>query len=172
MAGQQSTPPLAVPGKDRPGWVGHQDVGLAGADGEGDGLADALRRIGRNPRSATTERAGSEPLVELGCRDRGVDDRNRHARSGHLEPTDLGEHVHGALPEIRIRHPQLGPIELYHQKLEIPDTGGQILGLLYAEPGSKSEQAVAMLAATIGEPNAAQSRDHPARRAQTPAEPA
>jgi transcriptional regulator with XRE-family HTH domain len=57
--------------------------------------------------------------------------------------------IHGALPPVRIRHPQLGPIELYHQKLEIPETGGQILGLLYAEPGSKSEQAVAMLAATL-----------------------
>jgi transcriptional regulator with XRE-family HTH domain len=77
--------------------------------------------------------------------------------------------MHGALPWMGIRHPQLGPIELYHQKLEIPDTGGQILGLLYAEPGSKSEQAVAMLAATMGEPNAARSQDHPARRAQTPA---
>jgi transcriptional regulator with XRE-family HTH domain len=59
--------------------------------------------------------------------------------------------MHGALPRLGIRHPQLGPIDLYHQKLEIPDTGGQILGLLYAEPGSKSEQAVAMLAATMGE---------------------
>ena len=58
--------------------------------------------------------------------------------------------MHGGLPWMGIRHPQLGPIELYHQKLEIPDTGGQILGLLYAEPGSKSEQAVAMLAATMG----------------------
>ena len=62
--------------------------------------------------------------------------------------------MHGALPRLGIRHPQLGPIDLYHQKLEIPDTG-QMLGLLYAEPGSKSEQAVAMLAATMGEPNAA-----------------
>jgi hypothetical protein len=80
--------------------------------------------------------------------------------------------MHGGLPWMGIRHPQLGPIELYHQKLEIPDTGGQILGLLYAEPGSKSEQAVAMLAATMGESNAAESHDHPVRRAQTPAEPA
>jgi MmyB-like transcription regulator ligand binding domain/Helix-turn-helix domain len=62
--------------------------------------------------------------------------------------------MHGALPRLGIRHPQLGPIDLYHQKLEIPDTG-QMLGLLYAEPGSKSEQAVAMLAATLGEPNTA-----------------
>ena len=52
-----------------------------------------------------------------------------------------------------IRHPQLGPIDLYHQKLEIPDTGGQILGVLYAEPGSRSEQAVAMLAATLEAPD-------------------
>jgi transcriptional regulator with XRE-family HTH domain len=59
--------------------------------------------------------------------------------------------LRGALPGMGIRHPQLGPIDLYHQKLEIPGTGGQILGLLYAEPGSRSEQAVAMLAATLGE---------------------
>jgi transcriptional regulator with XRE-family HTH domain len=63
--------------------------------------------------------------------------------------------MRGALPRLAIHHPQLGPLDLYHQKLEIPDTGGQILGLLYAEPGSKSEQAVAMLAATMGESNAA-----------------
>ena len=56
--------------------------------------------------------------------------------------------IYGALAAVCVHHPQLGPIELHHQKLEIPDTGGQILGLLYAEPGSKSEQAVAMLAAT------------------------
>ena len=80
--------------------------------------------------------------------------------------------MHGALPRIGIRHPQLGPIDLYHQKLEIPYADGQILGLLYAEPGSKSEQAVAMLAATMDEPNAAPSHDDPARYPQSPAEPA
>ena len=62
--------------------------------------------------------------------------------------------MRGALPLLRLRHPQLGPLELHHQKLEIPDSGGQILGFLYAEPGSPSEQAVAMLAATMGEPSA------------------
>jgi transcriptional regulator with XRE-family HTH domain len=36
--------------------------------------------------------------------------------------------IHGAMPPIRMRHPQLGPIELNHQKLEIPNTGGQLLG--------------------------------------------
>jgi transcriptional regulator with XRE-family HTH domain len=79
--------------------------------------------------------------------------------------------IHGTLPPMRIHHPQLGPIELYHQKLVIPDTGGQVLGVLYAEPNSKSEQAMAMLAATMGEPDAAQSHDAPARYAQTPAKP-
>jgi hypothetical protein len=77
--------------------------------------------------------------------------------------------MHGALPRIGIRHPQLGPIDLYHQKLEIPYTDGQILGLLYAEPGSKSEQAVAMLAATMDEPHAAPSPDEPVRHPQSPA---
>jgi hypothetical protein len=70
--------------------------------------------------------------------------------------------MHGAMPPIRIRHPQLGPIELNHQKLEIPNTCGQLLGLLYAEPGSKSEQAVAMLAATLDVQNAVLEPD-PAR---------
>jgi transcriptional regulator with XRE-family HTH domain len=72
--------------------------------------------------------------------------------------------MHGALPRHDIRHPQLGPIDLYHQKLEIPGTGGQVLGLLYAEPGSRSQQAVAMLAATMVKPDV----DH--RRAQSPTE--
>jgi transcriptional regulator with XRE-family HTH domain len=75
--------------------------------------------------------------------------------------------MHGALPRVRLRHPQLGPIDLYHQKLEIPEAGGQVLGLFYAETGSKSEQAVAMLAATMDEPNSPPLHDAPARRAQT-----
>jgi transcriptional regulator with XRE-family HTH domain len=74
--------------------------------------------------------------------------------------------LRGALPRFGIRHPQLGPIELLHQKLEIPDTGGQILGLLYAEPGSRSEQAVAMLAATLDEAGAG--RLSPDRRTRSP----
>jgi transcriptional regulator with XRE-family HTH domain len=78
--------------------------------------------------------------------------------------------IHGTLPPMRIHHPQLGPIELYHQKLEIPDAGGQILGLLYAQPGSKSEQAMAMLAATLGEPSTPQSHNQRPRHAKTPAE--
>lgn len=62
----------------------------------------------------------------------------------------------GRLPSFRLRHPQLGQIDLLHQKLEIPDSDGQLLGLLYAEPGSDSEQAVAMLATTIRTPRVTQ----------------
>jgi transcriptional regulator with XRE-family HTH domain len=61
----------------------------------------------------------------------------------------------GNAPGIRMRHPQLGPIEIYHQKLDIPDTNGQMFGILHAEPGSRSEQAIAMLAATMGDPTLA-----------------
>jgi transcriptional regulator with XRE-family HTH domain len=76
--------------------------------------------------------------------------------------------MHGALPRLGIRHPQLGPIDLHHQKLKIPGTGGQVLGLLYAEPGTRSEQAVAMLAATMEKPDATQPHGHrAARRAQS-----
>ncbi len=57
--------------------------------------------------------------------------------------------------------------EYLRARLEIPEAGGQILGLFYAEPGSKSEEAVAMLAATMGEPNAPPLHHEPARRAQT-----
>src|ERR1700716_1030764 len=76
--------------------------------------------------------------------------------------------MRGDLPPIRIRTPQLGVIDLCHQKLEMPDTGGGMLGLFYGEPGSKSEQALAKLAATIHEHDAVQSREYPARRAHLP----
>ena len=59
--------------------------------------------------------------------------------------------MEGTASPVRMRHPQLGAIALYHQKLEIPETSGQMLGLLYAEPGSKSEQAVGLLAGMLGE---------------------
>ena len=57
----------------------------------------------------------------------------------------------GRLPTFRLHHPQLGQIELLYQKLEIPDSNGD-LGLLYAEPGTPNEKAVARLAATIRRP--------------------
>ncbi len=73
----------------------------------------------------------------------------------------------GRLPNFRLRHPQLGPIDVLHQKFEIPESDGQILGLLYAEPGSDSEQALAMLAATIGEPRVRRPEPAPTRPSES-----
>jgi hypothetical protein len=38
---------------------------------------------------------------------------------------------------------------LVGEQLEMPNSGGQIVGIPFAEPGSRSEQAIAMLAATL-----------------------
>lgn len=46
----------------------------------------------------------------------------------------------------RIEHPQVGPLELSYEKLPIPDTDRQTLAVYHAEPGSRSAQALALLA--------------------------
>jgi transcriptional regulator with XRE-family HTH domain len=43
---------------------------------------------------------------------------------------------------LRLRHPQLGPLELGREKLPIADSGGQILAIYHAEPGSESARAL------------------------------
>jgi transcriptional regulator with XRE-family HTH domain len=48
----------------------------------------------------------------------------------------------------RIDHPQVGPLELSHEKLPIPDTDRQTLVVYHAKPGSPSAQALALLATT------------------------
>ncbi len=94
------------------------------------------------------------------------------ARRELLRPEDVG------LPDVdRRRVPGLRRSELamlagisteYYVRLEQGrDRHPSPLGLFYAETGRKSEQAVAMLAATMGEPNAPPLHDAPARRAQT-----
>jgi hypothetical protein len=50
----------------------------------------------------------------------------------------------GTMP---IDHPQIGCIELSYQKLPIPDTDHQTLSLFHAEPGTRSAQALILLAA-------------------------
>jgi transcriptional regulator with XRE-family HTH domain len=53
---------------------------------------------------------------------------------------------------IRIDHPEVGPLELSYEKLSIPDTDRQALGIFHAAPGSASAQALTLLATTsIGE---------------------
>ena len=46
---------------------------------------------------------------------------------------------------IRIRHPQVGPLDLRREKLAIGDSGGQLLVLYHAEPGSDSARSLALL---------------------------
>ncbi len=48
----------------------------------------------------------------------------------------------------RIDHPQVGPLDLGYEKLPIADADRLTLVLYHAEPGSKSAQALALLATT------------------------
>ena len=49
----------------------------------------------------------------------------------------------------QIEHPQVGPLELSYEKLPIPDPDRQTLCIYHAAPGSRSAQALALLATTI-----------------------
>lgn len=51
----------------------------------------------------------------------------------------------------RIKHPMVGPLELSYEKLPIPGTSRQTLGVYHAAPGSASAQALALLAITAAE---------------------
>jgi transcriptional regulator with XRE-family HTH domain len=51
----------------------------------------------------------------------------------------------------RIDHPLVGPLELSYEKLPIPDTDRQILGVYHAAPGTTSAQALALLASAAAE---------------------
>ena len=58
----------------------------------------------------------------------------------------------------RIRHPQVGLLELRREKLAIGDSGGQLLVIYHAEPGSDTERSLALLGSL-----AATDADQPAR---------
>jgi hypothetical protein len=45
----------------------------------------------------------------------------------------------------RLRHPQVGMLELRLEKLAIGDSGGQLLVIYHAEPGSDSARSLALL---------------------------
>jgi len=51
-----------------------------------------------------------------------------------------------------ITHPQVGPLELRHEKLPIPDTDCQILVIYHAEPGGPTAERLALLASLIADP--------------------
>jgi transcriptional regulator with XRE-family HTH domain len=59
----------------------------------------------------------------------------------------------------RIENPQVGPLELGYEKLPIADTDRMTLVLYHAEPGSRSAQALSLLAST-----AADAASEPPRR--------
>ncbi len=47
-----------------------------------------------------------------------------------------------------MNHPEAGPLELWREKLPIGDSGGQLLVIYHAEPGSDSARALERLAVT------------------------
>jgi hypothetical protein len=49
----------------------------------------------------------------------------------------------------RMRHPQVGTMELRREKLTIGDSGGQLLVVYHAEPGSESAHALALLGTIV-----------------------
>jgi transcriptional regulator with XRE-family HTH domain len=51
----------------------------------------------------------------------------------------------------RMLHPQVGPLELRREKLTIGGTGGQLLVVYHAEPGSESARSLALLG-SLAEP--------------------
>jgi hypothetical protein len=67
-----------------------------------------------------------------------------------------------------MHHPQVGELELHHENLQISGTDGQALIIYHADPGSRTEQALALLAtlATDRSPSSA-----PTRETGTAAEP-
>jgi transcriptional regulator with XRE-family HTH domain len=52
---------------------------------------------------------------------------------------------------VHIDHPLVGPLELNYERLPIPDTDRQTLGIYHAVPASASAQALALLATTTAE---------------------
>jgi transcriptional regulator with XRE-family HTH domain len=61
-----------------------------------------------------------------------------------------------------LHHPQVGRVDLTWEKLEISGSPGQVLVIHQAEPGSASEQALALLAALTVAPEARAPASHPA----------
>ena len=49
---------------------------------------------------------------------------------------------------VTMNHPEVGPLDLWREKLPIGDSGGQLLVVYHAEPGSHSAQALERLVAT------------------------
>jgi transcriptional regulator with XRE-family HTH domain len=63
---------------------------------------------------------------------------------------------------VRMRHPEVGPLDLRVEKLGIGGSGGQLLVVYHAEPGSDSAHALALLG-TIVATEEAETAGEPAR---------
>jgi transcriptional regulator with XRE-family HTH domain len=53
---------------------------------------------------------------------------------------------------LRMRHPEVGALELRLEKFPIGDSGGQLLVIYHAEPGSESAGSLALLGSLASEP--------------------
>ncbi|WP_433833379.1 helix-turn-helix domain-containing protein [Actinoplanes sp. CA-015351] len=53
--------------------------------------------------------------------------------------------------EARMRHPMVGPLTLRREKLTVGDSGGQILVMYHAEPGSESARSLALLGSLVAQ---------------------
>jgi hypothetical protein len=51
----------------------------------------------------------------------------------------------------RMRHPEVGVLDLRREKLPIGDSGGQLLVIYHAEPGSESARSLALLGSLASE---------------------
>jgi transcriptional regulator with XRE-family HTH domain len=63
---------------------------------------------------------------------------------------------------VTMNHPEVGPLELWREKLPIGDSGGQLLVLYHAEPGSDSAAALDRLADGLAASSASSSSAGPA----------
>ena len=70
---------------------------------------------------------------------------------------------------LRMRHPHVGMLELRREKLTIGDSGGQILVVYHAEPGSPSADALALLGSLAATDEAAGAQDEATSRDATSA---
>ena len=59
---------------------------------------------------------------------------------------------------VRMQHPRVGMLELRREKLPIGDSGGQLLVIYHAEPGSANARSLALLGSPTGPEDARQSR--------------
>jgi transcriptional regulator with XRE-family HTH domain len=67
----------------------------------------------------------------------------------------------------RMRHPQVGTLELRREKLPIGDSGGQLLVIYHAEPGSDSARSLALLGSRAATDEAASAEAGVARELRT-----